>query len=704
MKSSSNSRIRHPGGGAAKRPSIWRKLRTSIWHARLLSLLVGIGAFALFAATLHDGIFPGDSAHQVAAALRLEPYEVRTSTMRVEAARPQSGMSTEAVTTFELEQYTTTYHTRHVMWRAVSSMAAALPFFDIAFRMNMLSALFGALAVACAFGLARGLFLFLSFHLSRLAAGRRKHAAAISGLAGAIALATAPAFWISATRCLPDTFEILVFLAMGLLLLRATVEGHELPLVVFGVLFGLSVFETNIGVMMFPVLAFITYRALLIGGMNDARGWGNVILGFVFGIAVYLVAACIQPLRGGTSFIEPLSEFAKTLQDIGNVVFGGAMFEEQARLITLCLAVIPFLSMIAMAVFRDNDEASSSGGIMLLALTCTFTISVSGISISPWGSYRLDGSKYLPSFIALLNAAVGAYVVGQGMTFAGGGLFAKKGSRKRFRADEADDLVDVTQVSANRDYGVGRLLTWYVLAVSIFCAGWNYSHDVCDWRDGLIGKSAKGLVSSLDNHSWMVSGNPHFTTMARIFAFESGRRLSVINTANEKTTADRLSIAITRDKAFSGLQTDVLRSSINETNAFSFVSAWLRIDPHVGSKLVLESDDMSEEAERRLVPFYVGYVAEDGETDWVGLADGHLDFWRSLSGEPPIGAHAPVWLRRDRAAIRARMAKVGRQLAQDLVDNSFAFKAQSVLDAVNEVSDEPKVRESTFSGDYRFGF
>ena len=672
------------------------KLFSSIGKARILTILVGIGAFFLFRATLHEGFFPGESARQASIAMQLEPGIVSFETTQVEkrSIASFSKGTTAKVNATSVTTDTVHFRTKRIFWRLVSSFVAALPLgqIPISQRLNGFCALIGAICAALAFALGRGLTLFLSFHATPLSAKSRKHASVYAGLVGAVLLSTAMPFWISSTRCSPYPFQMLLLLCMGYALLRAAISHRTFPLLVFGILFGINIFEWQVGLFIAPILLFFAFRAMLVGEINDAYGVTNVLVGIVIGVLGYLIACRFFLVREGVSFFLAFKEILFSIKYGTELLFHGGTFENNPMLVSCCFAVLPFLAMVAMAIWRDVDSATSSSGLLLFALACTFSICALDVSISPWGANRIQPGNSLPVTSYLLNAAIGAYLAGQGALMAGG-RFLMIETKKRRGKSEFDDDDDGTVFEAHRDSPVGRILLWYVVIFTICTVCWN-GMKIKDWNDSLLDRTAASTARELEDRTWILTENNALSSLLRVRANLLGKRIVVFNPEDDRAFSMFRNAIDMKANAFKSLpKEDIakLRNILSTTNAAAFVSKWIVIDPDIGSKLeVMRPEDITLTGKEAIPSIFGFHAAVQGvKTDWVEIADRHLAFWHEIASLPPLGKDAPLWLRSDRAKIRQQLVLVGKYLADKLVKESRVEKAQEVLAAIDIVSEEP---------------
>lgn len=672
---------------------------TPKWKARILAFVVGVAFLCVYSATLHDGFFPGEAARQASIALRMEPggvitrfREISENVVKFYADEEESNeRAVDEAVTLSMKDNVVRLETKYVLWRLAGTIVSSIPIGGLARRMNMFSAVCGAIALMLAFATARALLLFISFHVCPLSARMRKNAAFFSALAGVLALGFSVPFWIASTRFLPDAFETMLLVLAAWLILKAAIRHLEWPLVCFGLIVGLTTFETEAGVYFLPVWIFFAVRAMIVGDLADARGWTCLLVGFVIGAVVYIGMSQIVLVRESVGLFTPIKELFTSFKIFGSLALGGSLFEDQARLINICFSVIPFLAAAAMSIWRTNEDAASSGGFLLFVLACMVGVGLSNLQISPWGSAHETTGGSLPTNVYLLISYVAAYLAGQGLLMAGGRFFSNSFSRRRrMRRQFAEDDEDDVRSEEHRDYPVGRILSAFVLVICVAMAFLNW-RVVSDWSDGMSDIVAGEIVSRSEPCTWFASERDILDSHIRVHAAGSKRRLSVVSTADTAHTLPRLSRAVTRDAAFNGLPTGELRNALVSTNTDLFMSSWIRIDPQIDRKLMTADASRWRDAGKVAVPFVVGFktVPDGASPDLKVLAETHMAFWRRISAVPPLGPYAPVWLREERAAIRRHLCEIGRSLATELSAASLTDLARQVLDASAEIRDEP---------------
>ena len=208
--------------------------RGDLW----LSAAVGMVAFVAYALTLAEGL------------LRADMGEFQTLAATLGHAHP----------------------TGYPVYLLLAKASTAIPFGDIAYRVNLLSALMGAVAVA------------LMVPLGKVLTGRRWVSAV-----GALALAFSPAFWSQAIIAEVYTTGAVCMLGILLALAIWQVNGRLRWLFVAGCLGGMVLgVHTTVAFMAFGAVVFVWLKP-----ERRAVHAAVATLGAVAGVAVFLIAFAI---------------------------------------------------------------------------------------------------------------------------------------------------------------------------------------------------------------------------------------------------------------------------------------------------------------------------------------------------------------------------------------------------------------------------
>lgn len=657
---------------------------TSKTKGRLAAVVIFAAFMILYFLTLYKGIAPGKSAHNVAVGLGLEQGISQTQIQKVETTVTESAiqirMPTQRQTQF-LRTITAEFETKHLIWNSTAKFITGLPFGNLDLRLNGFSALLGAIAITLAFALCRGLILFLYFHDSMVSAENRKAVAMATGLITAVTLGLSTPFWLSATRFLPNTFDVLLIMAMGWFLFSSSVTQKTGLFLIFGFLWSISLFELELGPYIAIMMLFFMVRAMLVGGILNIKSWCYSLVGMVSGFVVYLMMA--KYTTSASSMLLPVNELAIQLKLLKSLILDGALFEDHARLISLFLAIIPFIAVVALSIWQHVERNITTCGFLIFILTCLSVLAIVPTSISPYGAYKATYPDHLPVILFILISAVASYLASIGAILAKGRLFGKG----RNTSDEDDD-------EDGNEAPVGRLLFWVILSVTLISGIVNFK-EINNNNDTFIEKTSVEMAHNFDKFSWMTSTTRDLDTMIKISAHKHGSKIRVINHNRGKNDYRQLQKAVRFDDAFKGLDTEKLLSSLISTNNSAFISEWIKTDPMVGKKLILDSPAPWLASGRIPIPAIVGYRAlERNETiNWKTLADEHIAFWKIIKEYDSCQSSSSSFLKAKRNEIKTYLCDIGQNLAEELVKINDASKAREVLDIVEELRRAPHAFE-----------
>ncbi len=194
----------------------------------------------------------------------------------------------------------------HALWLATARLFTYLPWGDVAFRVNLLSAVAGAGSVALVY-----------------LAGRQLRLGQWAAAAGAVSLAVSHTFWSHAVRAEVYTLFTL-FLAGQLLLWFAWRPGRSWPIALALALFGLSLLSHQMAVLLLPALALRLWQGRhWVAGRQVA----GLLLLFVIGLLPFLLA--LRPGAAGEGWPAALlahytrgGQFSAALFDFSPATLG----------------------------------------------------------------------------------------------------------------------------------------------------------------------------------------------------------------------------------------------------------------------------------------------------------------------------------------------------------------------------------------------
>ncbi len=423
----------------------------SRWPDRLIAF--GIGAIALLAylLTLSPCAYPGESAMLIT---------------------QHCGLLPKLTPDFPL-------------WHGLVRLVAAIPFSSLAVRLNVLSALFGALAT--------GLMYLLTADLLRAAmppSTVNKHKLTVlirlSALLASAYVAFSVAFWFSSNKAHPSTFHVAYAVCLATLLVDYAKTPSLSRLAWFSLLYGLGVVEYATLIVFAPLAGLIAVIILWQREILSVRSLFPLFLAPAVAFAFYLFTAWLfygtqgYYVRGYESYFQIVwFMWRDQLYLIGQSV-GHAGW-----LIAAITIVLPWLTVLATARQSFNQDAGWEHIILHLIMTIVLIGILLGADFSPWA---LMGPGHIPIMPYVLAGSLFAYLISYWCLLFGWGEEEKSeaGSRHIFRT-------------------LGGRLAVAGAALLIVVAIPRNAREA-DARDArIVGITANAVVDSLDGRKWLVT-------------------------------------------------------------------------------------------------------------------------------------------------------------------------------------------------------
>jgi hypothetical protein len=182
--------------------------------------------------------------------------------------------------------------TGYPLYTLLGWLFTRLPIGDVAYRVNLMSAVFGALAVT----------LVYLIGLEIASNGERRPWSAVPAAAiGALALAVSPVFWSQTT--LAEVYTLNSAFVAGMLLLLARGIRRAKGLMALAFLFGLSLTHHRTTVLLLPAIAFYLWRAAKSGSMRLAPTRKTAVKSAALLMAPLLLYLYL-PLRGQVGSLD----------------------------------------------------------------------------------------------------------------------------------------------------------------------------------------------------------------------------------------------------------------------------------------------------------------------------------------------------------------------------------------------------------------
>ena len=417
---------------------------------RLIGPILGLGAFLLFLSTLAGGAYPGQSALLVAERTGLFP-----------SLAPNSPL-----------------------WHFIGTILARIGASGaVAWRLNLFSAVCGALSIWLVYGLMNQLVL-LFIDDAIIADRRAAWAARIAGTTTALFLMFSIPFWIVSNRAHTGGLDLLMLLIAARLILQYLLAGRMRDAIIFSFFYGLGIVESATFITAAPVFGIV----LLVGiWRHESLRFTSVITlvgAALLGLAAYLPTA--WAFYGSEGYV--LREYGSFFDIIwfmwrDQFALISRSLPREGWLIILFMTVVPWLAALSVAKRALNDERDWSFYLLHMVMTGLAIAILLNAEFSPWGMMGYGRILVTPY---LLTATVFGYVAAYWFL-----LFANRG------VEEGRATPFVRNVP-------GTLLAVALVGLALWAPFRNVS--MADARPSrTVNAMAEEVVRSLDGCTWLVT-------------------------------------------------------------------------------------------------------------------------------------------------------------------------------------------------------
>lgn len=570
-----------------------------------LSWFVGLLAFSVYLLTLCPAVYPGDSARSVAAVLKLIPAAV----------------------------------VAHPVWQLAGRSVASLPVFDLPFRLNLFSALCGALATAMLFRLvSRLLFEFGQIDSPTCATlyynyvdktavetepskertpddGMDYHAAILGGVVTALAFAFGAPFWSASVSFHPQTFDLLLLFATGNALANYAFKGNIAYCVLTLFLLGLGLLESVVFVLIAPVVFFLIFR--------EANGNGHLSEAFTFLFLVSVVLGLCVGIIALVAMANNVHAFDfKQLQTLfGEVIRTNKVELLQGMphlgwLLVLIETLLPLVAVFwgAPKFFRTYEPLERwLWGILNAVFTLMAIGCLLGLPHTPW--FLARQTFHLPVFAGLATALT------LGFLFA----YWRLSLTLPQQIYDGDEYY-LPPSRAQRLFFSGMAVA---IGVIVVVAPFRALRDA-DGRKGTFADAFAAEILTWSNNALCLVTDGKLDMHILVQAHQNRRKLTVLPTFGEEASPQLPPAGKSRRPAPPQKETPV-----------QFVERWLRNNPHACEQIaVMTSPGLWTRAGLAPVPHGLVYlgVQDPKDIDTRILFQKHGSFWAKI---PVLLAAAP---------------------------------------------------------------
>lgn len=536
---------------------------------RLTGPLLALLALAVYLLTLSDGLCPGASSHLVVQFTGLFP--------RVRPTYP--------------------------IWAFLAWLASCIPVGSLATRLNVLSALCGALAVWLLHDLVCGMVL-QTVRRDASNTVRTFVAARTAGTGAALFLAFCMPFWIVSNRAHTAPFHALLLLAVARLLLTYARTDKFRNALLFAFLYGVGVVEFAPFIPLAPVsgvmLLYLMWRREEIRVVRVLQLAGCAAIGLL----LYLVAAWglyraegyqLGQYKGYWHIVwqfwrEQYISVARSLPRVG-------------WLVVVCTTIVPWLVSLAIARRALNEEKDWTYYLLHLVMTGVSVIVVLDLKFSPW---QMLGGTQLPVTSYVLASFVFGYLIAYWFLIPSS-WWQDTESRRKERL---------------RMY-LGPILVVPLLALAV-AAPFRNAGRAIPRVSRTVNQFARAVMDCMAGRTFLVTDgrlDNHLLVAAR----DMGRKLRVLNLRLGTTGAYLRHVATWFDNPALKNMADI--------GLVPLLEEWLKIDENVQEKIAaLTAPDVWATAGVTSVPnklVFLG-VRDTGSLDSAAIMDEHRRFWKSV--------------------------------------------------------------------------
>lgn len=588
---------------------------------RIIALVLAMLAFAVYAATLAVGVFPG------------QPF----TSILVQSLGIMPRMSPE-----------------QPLWRGMTWLVAHLSVAsDPALPLNLLGALWGCVAVAFQYRVVTTV-VFLMMRTDDENMKESVRAARVAGLGAALALAFCMPFWILSTRCHWGTFHVALFLLMAHAFNSFADRLGRRWSLVFGLLFGLGLVEYPTFYVFLPLYFGLLITVLWKNECLSSKVWGPPL-------AAALCGACLYPIAAWTFAGSP-----------GHVLLGGGTFWDawwmlmrnqwyllgrslpsHGWLVVLLVTAAPAASALMVSRRSLNDENDWSYYVLHLVLSGLTVAVLLNIQLAPWP--MLGFARILVMPYVLLTALFGYLLAFW--------LRLPRGWWRRSKNPVAKAL----------RVGTGPTIVAAGLVLVAIAAVRN-ADNASARPTALLRQAAAEIIGSLDGRTWLVTDGVIDGSLL-VEARRQGIPLHLLDLSAEKSPVNVAYV--------SRFFEEPRMQNLAHLGLTTMVRSWMQSDTNTVNQIaVLHDPDMWVGAGRLAVPngaLFTGALTGAATATPGDLMKRHRALWDRLDASAYFSTNSAVGpLANYRRYLQRRFGLVANNLGvwmEDRGENALAYES-----------------------------
>ena len=572
--------------------------------------------FAVYVWTLSRGAFPGESAGLIVNHTGLNPF----------------GALSQPI------------------WGVFVRLLAAIPVGDLALRLNLFSALCGALSVGLLYLIVDSIPHNKTREENRLGFGMR-HVQHISGASAALFYAFSVPFWSVSTRAHHLTFDSLLLLACCWLFLQVWRTQRLRTLYLFAFLYGIGTVQSASFLLAAPFFAgFLLFNLW----QREQLKWGHFLrlMGFaLLGWSLIFPAAYrfyLSPAYEWRAFDGYFELLWVLVRDQGHTAL--SPFRQVGWILLLLSTLAPWLAVVAITKEAASEKSSRIASLLLHLIVAglggllLFNLPPSPLTVLP------DGSALALPY--LLSAVWIGYVTGYWYA-----ILSAVGAG--FRSPRTPTRL-----------GIGFSRTWVALVAIALSLAAVRNLPLADGRRAqAFDVMARAVVNQMEGRTWLLSNgvlDPHI----QIAAAEKNSEMIVLNM--------RLSRFSEYRRYMASLFDDPRLRGLAQLGLSPLLREWLESDPGIGEHLaILAAPDIWVDTGFTPIPqvalFHGVRRGDEPDVDPAEYLARHRAFWDELLALPVSDPDHPSHRREQ--WLRSHASKVANNAGVFLEDQTHHEKA-----------------------------
>ncbi|OGV69639.1 MAG: hypothetical protein A2283_23595 [Lentisphaerae bacterium RIFOXYA12_FULL_48_11] len=486
---------------------------------------LGLLALGVYLATLSVGAYPGDSASYIVQVSGLFP--------RLSPLNP--------------------------FWSAISYLIVQIPFGSMALKLNVFSALCGAASVLLMYLVVCGTIRnIIDIHV--VDSKRAVIASRLAGSTSALFLAFCIPFWIVSNRAHMASFDVFIMTGMAWLFLKYVNNGSQRLILLFALLYGLSVVEFATMIVLFPLFGGYLLFNLWKREQLEIGFILRIVVSGLAGLLFYFIAAWFFAGSEGCQ----MREYGNYFQVIWYMwteqyMLIAKSLPKTGWLLVLIMTSLPWLTCLFISTRALNAEKEWTYYLLHIVMTGLIISVLLNAPFAPWSMFKMSHLLVTPY---VLIASVFGYLVAYWYLL----------PSFLWLDSESPVLVRLGEK-------LGPYLAFPFFVLVVVTPFSNYK--ICDGRwAGAVNTYARTVLKCLaPEHQCLVTDGV-IDNHLLIAADDCGRKINILNIRNGDNEPYMSYIAAKFDSP--------RLKNLARTGMFPMLQEWIETDVEIKNKLAIE--------------------------------------------------------------------------------------------------------------------